>query len=774
MKPTLTIVFVSLLTIHQVVAQKGFDVSQYNVVWTKQSANSSESMPCGGGDIGLNVWTEKDEIFLYLSRSGAFDENNVFPKFGRVRLRITPNPFQKGTFKQELKLNEGYVEITSVKNKKKVLVKIWVDVFKPVIHVETESDEKLKVEAWYESWRDKDLTWTQAGQIRASLAFRDAPFQAVVRKDSVKFEGQNVLWYHRNRDESVFDFTVKQQKLDSVKSQLWNPLKNLTFGGWMGGDNFKSAGISQGKYADTEFTAWKVESKQAARKQELQIVLHIAGTETIAQWKSGLEQIVQSAKNAQIADFDATKKWWNSFWQRSHIAINSSQKDSSSVAWQVGRNYNLFRYQLGCNAYGTYPTKFNGGMFTFDPSFIDKKFPFTPDHRDWGGGTHTAQNQRLVYFPMFRSGDFDMLPSQLNFYLRALKNAEIRTKVYWGHNGASFTEQLEQFGLPLATSYGWKRPQNFPIGIEHNYWLEYLWDTQMEFCLMMLDLEKYNNEDISKYLPFVESCVTFFYEHYQWEATSRSKSAFADDGKLILFPSTGAETYKMAYNSSSTIAGLYSITKRLTELSDKYLSSEKTQYYEKVLKSIPEIPLKEKNGYMTIAPAEAWGRINNQELPQLYPVYPWGMYGVGKPKLDIAINTWKYGADRAIQKNHISWHQDAIFCARLGLTEEATEITVKKMRNAPRRYPTFWGPGHDWVPDHNWGGSGMIGLQEMLLQTPDDKLYLFPAWPKKWDVQFKLHAPANTTIEGELKDGKVLSLKVTPEARAKDVILMLK
>jgi hypothetical protein len=52
--------------------------------------------------------------------------------------------------------------------------------------------------------------------------------------------------------------------------------------------------------------------------------------------------------------------------------------------------------------------------------YVDKNLPFTPDHRNWGGGTHTSQNQRLVYFPMFKSGDFDMLPSQLDFYLRAL------------------------------------------------------------------------------------------------------------------------------------------------------------------------------------------------------------------------------------------------------------------------------------------------------------------------------------------------------------------
>jgi hypothetical protein len=97
-----------------------------------------------------------------------------------------------------------------------------------------------------------------------------------------------------------------------------------------------------------------------------------------------------------------------------------------------------------------------------------------------------------------------------------------------------------------------------------------------------------------------------------------------------------------------------------------------------------------------------------------------------------------------------------------------------KLQNAPRRFPTFWGPGYDWTPDHNWGGSGMIGLQEMLLQTDDEKIYLFPAWDKTWDVHFKLHAPFETTIEAILKNGKVESLKVTPESRQKDVVLMLR
>jgi hypothetical protein len=50
---------------------------------------------------------------------------------------------------------------------------------------------------------------------------------------------------------------------------------------------------------------------------------------------------------------------------------------------------------------------------------------------------------------------------------------------------------------------------------------------------------------------------------------------------------------------------------------------------------------------------------------------------------------------------------------------------------------------------------------------------LFPAWPKEWDVQFKLHAPYNTTVEGVYRDGKLVELEVTPKSRRKDVVEMM-
>ena len=64
----------------------------------------------------------------------------------------------------------------------------------------------------------------------------------------------------------------------------------------------------------------------------------------------------------------------------------------------------------------------------------------------------------------------------------------------------------------------------------------------------------------------------------------------------------------------------------------------------------------------------------------------------------------------------------------------------------------------------------MIGLQEMLLQVDDRKIYLLPSWPKDWDVHFKLHAPYKTTVEAVVKGGKVQALTVSPAERAKDII----
>lgn len=748
-------------------------LDRYNPVWHTQSRNSGESMPCGGGDLGMNVWVENGDLLIYMSRGGTFDENNAMLKLGRLRVHLDPNPLAGAEFRQELVLKDGYLRVRGRDGMLAADIKVWADVFNPAMHIEVKTSAKTKVTAVYESWRYKDLK--SVGKENNANSWKWAPPSPVItRKDSIAFSQQALVFYHRNDSPNVFDVTVKQQAMDNLKTELYNPLKDLIFGGKLLGENMVPAGTVDGKYMDTPYRGWRLQTKSPVNRQRIDVVFNTQQTATMQAWADSLQIAGKEALRNVHRSAKLSKKWWNRFWDRSYIFLNAEHSDTSSQVWQAGRNYQLFRYMLACNAYGKWPTKFNGGLFTYDPSAVDSTLRFTPDFRNWGGGTHTAQNQRLVYWPMLKSGDFDMMNSQFAFYLRLQNNANLRSVNYWRHKGASFPEQIENFGLSNPAEYNWKRPDNFDKGVEYNKWLEYEWDTVLEFCGMMIAQRTYAGQDIRRFLPFIESCLEFFDQHYQHESIQRTGKPFDKDGKLVLFPGSAAETYKMTKNANSTVSALKVLLTDLLQLPSTILPDSKKVRWQEMLDRLPALSYRVVNGHKMLAPAESWERINNTETPQLYPVYPWGLFGIGLPGLDTARNTYHFDPDALKFRSHVGWKQDNIFAARLGLSGEAARLNVLKLKDSGRRFPAFWGPGFDWTPDHNWGGSGMIGLQEMLMQCVGDKIYLLPAAPANWNIQFKLHAKGQTIVELKYIAGKLTDLKVTPSSRKKDVIVGIK
>ena len=64
-----------------------------------------------------------------------------------------------------------------------------------------------------------------------------------------------------------------------------------------------------------------------------------------------------------------------------------------------------------------------------------------------------------------------------------------------------------------------------------------------------------------------------------------------------------------------------------------------------------------------------------------------------------------------------------------------------------------------------------VGLE--TASTDGDRIFLAPALPKAWNVDFKLYAAKNTTVQGVIRNGKVESLTVDPPAREKDVEICL-
>jgi len=223
----------------------------------------------------------------------------------------------------ELHLQQGYITIVGENNGIKATLRIWADVFDPVAHIDIEANKKISVEAAYESWRYQDRVIKSRENFGNSWKWV-APKNTVYKKDSIHFTGDEVLFYHHNAAETIFDATVTQQEMDAVKDQLYNPLKNLVAGGSVGGKNFSPAGTYAGVYGNTDYKGWKLKSISSAKQHSLHLYLHTAQAPNIEQWEQGLGSLKRATPANKIA-FDKSQQWWKQFWERSFIRMKAMQ-----------------------------------------------------------------------------------------------------------------------------------------------------------------------------------------------------------------------------------------------------------------------------------------------------------------------------------------------------------------------------------------------------------------------------------------------------------------
>jgi hypothetical protein len=300
-----------------------------------------------------------------------------------------------------------------------------------------------------------------------------------------------------------------------------------------------------------------------------------------------------------------------------------------------------------------------------------------------------------------------------------------------------------------------------PDGLTENTYIRYYWTSGIELVAMMLDYYDFTlNETFLRdtLLPFASEIVTFNRLHY-------SKGP---DGKVLFEPSQALETYWDITNPLPEIAGLRFILPRLLRLQN--LDAGFAETCRTLLADMPEIPVGEKDGQKVLLPGLNLHGKHNGENPELYAIFPFRHYGLDKPSLELAGTSY----DKRVHKDVFGWHQTAIQAALLGKTEEAATIVTKNFntKHEGSRFPAFWGPNYDWIPDQDHGGVAVRALQNMLIQTEDDDIILFPAWPTEWNVKFKVWAPKQTSIEGVLENGKLRSLKVVPAKRKKDIRIL--
>ena len=440
------------------------------------------------------------------------------------------------------------------------------------------------------------------------------------------------------------------------------------------------------------------------------------------------------------------------------VADNSSPTVADEAAY-VSQAYQLQRYITACAGRGAFPIKFNGSLFTVPPGPTEAD----PDYRRWGPG-YWWQNTRLPYISLCAAGDFDLQQPLFGMYAHdLLPLCKYRTEHYLGHGGAFYPECIMFWGPVFSETYGWTPFAQRTDKLQESGWHKWEWVGGLELCWMMLDYFDHTRDQ--RFLkqtvwPFAREILTFFQLHYPTNA----------DGQLVFYPSQALETWWRCTNATPEVAGCIAVADRFLASPTGLLDATDHAWLRRFRIQLPPVPVRQVGGKTALAPAEFFAQKSNIENPELYPVFPFRLFAFNRPNADWAVQALRNRWD----KGHSGWRQDDIFMAYLGLTEEARSALVSRAKTYDRgeRFPAFWGPNYDWTPDQDHGGVLMKAFQSMLLQTDGDQIYLFPAWPKEWNVDFKLHAPQQTVVEGSFKDGKLGSLRVTPKSRRADLMVI--
>jgi len=736
----------------------------YNVVWNTPSKDAIESMPLSGRmGAGANIWVQDGSIWLYLAHNGAYDEQGRLLKLGCVR--ITPRETKLGEpgFRQELDLASGAICIQQGDFK----ASLWFS--GETLVFESESANRQSFDVAFGTWRDQ-----RRNGIRQDMAGAKGNYNP----DQIQAGHDGFLCFHRNAD--FAGDVVSMAKAQGIPETA---VHDVTTKRVFGGAVELEGGISKIKEEVVRWQFWngKAWTGTTTSTKTHIIAMQLGGALNADPEKWKVEaSLMLSSSVLQKARTDEQKRW-DEFWSRSHVYINLD-KGNKDPGFLIGRNYQLFRYMLACNRDGELPLLFNGGIFTVDniPGRItgnnnnelpiSEGEPITPDFRRWMYCHFMSQNQRWLGWPTLANGDSDLLSPSLIFYRDRSVTAAARAKTI-GADGVVYPEPLDIWGLCCVA------PRTDGLcGAEH---LTYHFSMMLEHAWIALQAHDELGISITKDLPWIEGTIKFYDTFYRNQTLKLTGKELGEDGKLVIYPSNGLEFAGGATNPIEVVCGLKRITAGLLTLPE--LSAESKSNLQRLQSTLPDMPTGMRDGRLSLLPAKSWEREYNKWEPiEMYAFWPYRLVGVTKPEtLPLARNTWEtIPADRArLCKQDYSWMANVVNMAALAWPDSAKARAIYKMANitTPQaRFPAFFGPGHDWLPDHNWGGSGMTGIQEMLMAADpygDGKIYLLPAWPKEWDVDFKLHAPKQTTMEASVRNGKIVSLKVTPETQGKNVIL---
>ena len=418
--------------------------------------------------------------------------------------------------------------------------------------------------------------------------------------------------------------------------------------------------------------------------------------------------------------------YWRSFWGK--LFVDAGHPYLTAL-------YHLALYELGITSRGARPVKFNGALNLWNERY-----------RVWGAG-YWCHNQTESYLPVYAANHPELADNFHDWIARVRPEAVKLARKRFSTEGAHYAEVMThdfQTGddvKPLDPKAGGT---------------QWILSSGVRYALMMWDRYRYTLDDAflrEKAYPVIRDCADF-YANY---------GKLGRDGRYHVAPTISWEEPPVGSDSHPDCAAWRAILATAIQAAELLGGDEGrlTVWGDRLTKA-PPFPVHD-GLFSTVTRTDGRPEPTSHfqwQLPNLSGVFPYGVIGLDSdPKLRrLAEDTflrYRYNADAG--------HEFLpVIAARLGRSEwwrgamfqylqyfQVYDQGLFNYYNIHGNRDKGCGNSESLHPYLEGSGVMATGTNEMLLQSYDGTIRVFPATPERWHARFILRAAGSLMVASE-------------------------
>ncbi|MFZ1457044.1 MAG: glycoside hydrolase family 95-like protein [Saprospiraceae bacterium] len=578
----------------------------------------------------------------------------------------------------------------------------------------------------------------------AAIEFETKSFGKVARSQvDIKSAVANVRWengvtmesyIHGSKNYGFFEFQNLPGELlfEIVPPKYQNVIKSTSENS-VSGSGLEKLGYPSGTIIKTEksYTYFQ----QCHGKSWYKVIINYtsSGKSLRGQWTilwsgngsgSTLTKMPKSDKKGHAA-------WWKSFWSKSSLSVPDSILE---------KQYYLEMYKFGCTSRAHTPPISLQAVWTADNGRLPP----------WKGDFHHDLNTQLSYWPGYIGNHLDLTSGFTNWLWNIRDVNRKWTKSYFGTDGLNVPGVTTISGKEMG---GWIQYSMSPTTVawlaQHFYW-QYQYGQDKTFL-------------INRCVPYFKEAETYF--------SSILKSD--KNGHLTLPLSSSPEIHDnsiKAWYQTFTNYDLALVKWFYAACKDLYQITNDSDFsrIEKILTTLPELSTNETG--LIVAPGENLEE-SHRHLSNYMAIFPLEIinFNDNKEIIENSIRHIEKLGTKAWVGYSFSWMASLYAKVKDGdksaemLRRFATNFTSPNSFHLNGDQKGGQYSSHTYRPFTLEGNFAYArGLQEMLLQSHDGYIDLFPAVPDYWkNVEFdQFRTKEGVLISAQKSDGKVKNVNI--------------